>query len=83
MGGRLALRLGRRSLTVLSDSEVEIAQVLRLLATSLLTHQQRMLHGLATVFFLTIQRKKGTTCSCTQGKKLARIELIVQMWIQL
>ena len=48
---RPAVRLGVSSVTVCSDSEVALAQVLSLRACSHLQHQQAILHSLATVLW--------------------------------
>ena len=50
---RFAVRTGHRSVTVCSDSEAAIAQVLRLRATSHLTHHQTVLRSLARVLWVS------------------------------
>ena len=48
---RLAVRLGMPSVTVCSDSEVALAQVLSLRACSHVQHQQAIVRSLARVFW--------------------------------
>ena len=50
---RFAVRTGHKSVTVCSDSEAAIAQVLRLRATSHLTHHQAVLRSLARVLWVS------------------------------
>ena len=50
---RFAVRIGHKSVTVFSDSEAAIAQVLRLRATSHLTHHQAVLRSLARVLWVS------------------------------
>ena len=50
---RFAVRTGHKSVTVFSDSEAAIAQVLRLRATSHLTHHQAVLRSLARVLWVS------------------------------
>ena len=50
---RFAVRTGHKSVTVFSDSEAAIAQVLRLRATSHLSHHQAVLRSLARVLWVS------------------------------
>ena len=50
---RFAVRMGHKSVKVFSDSEAAIAQVLRMRATSHLTHHQAVLRSLARVLWVS------------------------------
>ena len=77
---RFAVRKGHKSVTVCSDSEAAIAQVLHMRATSHLTHHQAVLRSLARVLWISgiVVRLVWVPSALQPGDPMSRVVSVFQ-----